>query len=113
MAEYSFVVEGKPIAKQRPRLTRRGKAYTPQRTKDAEANVAAHYDGPHFEGEVGVDICFEKDSIRVTIWDSDYVAVSMRGDLDNLAKTVLDGLNGVAWVDDKQVKYLCVYMAER
>jgi len=27
----------------------------------------------------------------------------LRSDIDNLIKTVLDGLNGVAWEDDTQV----------
>lgn len=31
-----------------------------------------------------------------------------RSDLDNMAKAVLDALNGVAWVDDSQVSRLVV-----
>jgi Holliday junction resolvase RusA-like endonuclease len=27
----------------------------------------------------------------------------LRGDVDNYLKTVMDGLNGIAWEDDKQV----------
>jgi crossover junction endodeoxyribonuclease RusA len=30
------------------------------------------------------------------------------GDIDNLAKAWLDGLNGIAWIDDRQVKRLIV-----
>lgn len=93
-------------------MTRRGKAFTPQRTKDAEARLAEQYDGPKFDGEVGIDICLNKDSIIIDIWDLDYEAQkTLRGDADNYAKTVLDALNGVAWEDDRQVKYICVYMA--
>lgn len=29
--------------------------------------------------------------------------ISIRGDIDNYVKTVMDGLNGVAWEDDVQV----------
>ena len=30
-------------------------------------------------------------------------------DLDNVAKAVLDALNGLAWLDDRQVVYLYTY----
>lgn len=95
-------------------MSRRGKAFTPQRTKDAEAHLAQQYSGPKFEGNVGIDICLNSDSVAVSIWDLDYLAENvLRGDVDNYAKTVLDALNGLAWEDDRQVKYICVYMAER
>jgi Holliday junction resolvase RusA-like endonuclease len=29
--------------------------------------------------------------------------IKLLGDIDNYTKTVLDGLNDVAWADDKQV----------
>lgn len=32
----------------------------------------------------------------------------VKPDIDNIAKLVLDALNGVAWVDDTQVTKLCV-----
>ena len=31
------------------------------------------------------------------------------GDVDNYAKSILDGLNGVAWEDDRQVVELHIY----
>jgi Holliday junction resolvase RusA-like endonuclease len=33
---------------------------------------------------------------------------SLRGDIDNYVKTILDGLNEVAWEDDRQVLKLTV-----
>ena len=36
------------------------------------------------------------------------VAVTNRGDIDNLAGSVLDALNGMVWQDDKQVTHLVV-----
>lgn len=113
MTEYRVVFQGAPIAKQRPRMTRSGRAYTPQRTKDAERRIAEQYEGPLFEGDVCIDICLTKDAVAVTIWDADYTPVGMRGDIDNYAKTILDALNGLAWNDDRQVAHLSVYKAEK
>jgi crossover junction endodeoxyribonuclease RusA len=33
---------------------------------------------------------------------------SLRGDIDNYVKSILDALNGVAWEDDKQIIELTV-----
>lgn len=32
-----------------------------------------------------------------------YIANKRPGDLDNIIKALQDGLNGIAWIDDKQV----------
>lgn len=48
--------------------------------------------------------------------EADGVTCPMRGgtrcspDLDNAAKSILDGLKGVAWEDDRQVAELHVYV---
>jgi Holliday junction resolvase RusA-like endonuclease len=96
-----FTVLGKAKPKARPRCAKRGRkvfAYTPPDTLEYERHVAASAVFP--EG-----------------WplDSDYVVSlevfhenNVYGDLDNIAKSVLDGLNnhGGAWNDDKQVSQL-------
>ena len=40
--------------------------------------------------------------------DVDVPKSPLLGDIDNYAKSILDGLNGVAFDDDKQVRYLKV-----
>lgn len=88
-------VDGPPQVKERPRVVR-GRAYTPRTTSDAETSIAWQ----------------ARQIIRRPL--SDPVAVSItfrlpdrrRRDLDNLAKTVLDALNGVAWADDSQIHTL-------
>jgi crossover junction endodeoxyribonuclease RusA len=40
-------------------------------------------------------------SVTLRLWFPD----RRRRDLDNVAKSVLDGLNGVAYADDSQIRY--------
>lgn len=111
MNEYSFIAEGKPQVKQRPRMTRRGRAYTPQATHDAEKAIAEQYDGPLFTKPVHVEIRYSKDHQSIYIVELDYQAIkALRGDIDNYLKLTLDGLNGVAWADDGLVKSVYVYI---
>lgn len=95
-----FVVEGRAQAKQRPRLFR-GVAYTPQQTRDYEqkmrnAYVDAHGDKEPFLGDLIVDVFV-------------YFQKRNHGDLDNYEKC-MDGLNQIAWKDDKQIKELHGYL---
>lgn len=91
----SFFVDGRPRPKARPR---RGKAgwYTPRRTRDYEQLIGWRYreeGGPLFSGPVALCMEFSMPDRR-------------RVDLDNLAKAILDGLNGIAYEDDAQVYHI-------
>lgn len=104
---------GQPRGKERPRLTKVGHVYTPQRTRDYEAALkyaAAQVmgDRPPLEGPLEVDIL-----IRVPIaasWPKKRQEAARAGrerptkkpDWDNFAK-VCDALNLVVWIDDAQV----------
>jgi Holliday junction resolvase RusA-like endonuclease len=78
--------------------------YTAAKTVKAEKDIAAAWDGPVFEGEVAVHIVIDSEGTAVIVERVDIeTKSSLRGDIDNYVKTVLDGLNGVAWLDDKQV----------
>lgn len=73
---------------------------TPQETLDYEALVAsscgsAFGDWPLEDAEYTVTIDVE-------------LANRVHGDVDNIAKSVLDGLNGVLWKDDKSVRRLVI-----
>ena len=85
----TFFVPGTPRPKARPRVVN-GHAYTPQRTREWEQLVRAHYHGPLYEGPVGVTMVFLMPTRR-------------RVDIDNLCKAVLDSLNGKAYHDDGQI----------
>lgn len=94
----SFVIEGAPVPKARPRVYR-GHAITPARTLRYEALVrlaAKRARVRLHEGPVALSLAFFFPTLR-------------RCDLDNAAKAILDGLNGVAYRDDSQVDELHVY----
>jgi crossover junction endodeoxyribonuclease RusA len=104
----TFTVDSRPVPKGRPRMTRYGRVFTPKRTLDAEALVAAAYPRRRgkFKGTVSVKMRFTIDGTEITIADYVDTESRLKGDIDNYAKTILDGLNGVAWGDDKQVVYI-------
>ena len=100
----SIFVPVKPVPKGLPRMTRRGRVFTPQRTLDAEAIVREAYgDRPKFEGPVSLVLNFAQDGTLIVICPYYGSDSRLRGDIDNYIKTIMDGLNGVAWDDDKQV----------
>lgn len=110
MAEFRIVVPETPKSKGRPRLGRRGRVYTPIATHEAENRIADIWrssGGPKLEGPIEIEVDFYKDSSVVVVRESmDYELSKLRGDIDNYLKLIMDGLNGVAWDDDKQVVYV-------
>ena len=103
---YTFEVISPPQAAQRPRMTRRGKAYTPEATIAAETLVAVAYRGPVWDVPVYVDVDYYEDRQLVTIGAIQGEPSFLRGDIDNLVKTTMDGLEkGGAfglWTDGKR-----------
>ena len=102
----------RPKAKQRPRMSRRGRAYTPKATHIFETAVAEGWNKRHRfrDKQVGIEIVLDKNEFTVTVFEAevDVPKSPLLGDIDNYAKSILDGLNGVAFDDDKQVRYLKV-----
>lgn len=111
-----FTVPGQPVGKGRPRVTRSGHAYTPQKTRDAEAWIAQHAKqamGPArpLEGPVSSQLAFivpvpaswskrrREQAARQEVYPA-------KPDIDNLAKAVLDACNGIVYQDDTQVVIL-------
>lgn len=110
MMSHTFFVPGRPKSKERPRLGRRRKAYTPEATILAEEAIAKAYadsDGPLFDGPVHVFVTYTAQGQTITVKEApDEPPVIFQGDVDNLLKTTLDGLQraGGAFLDDKQVR---------
>ncbi len=106
MRWVTFEVEGKPVPKARARVVTKGKrrfAFTPKKVKEWETIVKKeaekHFEMP-FALPVMVSLTFylhRPKTRRLDFW------VSTTPDLDNLEKSVLDGLNEVAYTDDKLV----------
>jgi Holliday junction resolvase RusA-like endonuclease len=103
MNKFSFAVDLRPQVKERPRMTRRGRVYTPAKTLDYERSVAELYDGPMFEGPIFFSVMFAKEYSLVTIQEATKPQDSLRGDLDNYVKAITDGLQGQAYVNDRQI----------
>jgi Holliday junction resolvase RusA-like endonuclease len=92
----TFTLHGQPVPAGRPRLGR-GHAFMPKKTVDAEKEVGAAW----VRASHNLWIPTGGIAVRMQFFVSDKV----RRDVDNLAKTVLDGLTkyGWAWGDDSQV----------
>ena len=112
MSMVYFFVPGKVQGKARPRFSHRsGTVYTPGKTKSYERQIAEAYEaqsGPCFEGAVMVIIeaVFSIPKSWTRAKKADAAAGKLapgKPDIDNILKVVLDGLNGIAYEDDKQV----------
>jgi Holliday junction resolvase RusA-like endonuclease len=76
--------------------------YTDKATREYEQAIKDAYDGPLFDGPVSMSVTFTKDKITITLSEMEGQS-SLRGDIDNYVKSIMDGLNGVAYKDDGQV----------
>lgn len=104
----TFFVAGKPQGKGRPRFGKRV-VYTPQKTLEYEHRIASCYDGDMLTGALFCDITayfaipksYTKKQ-REAIKNGD-LTPTKKPDADNISKVVLDGLQGVCFLDDKDV----------
>lgn len=94
---HEVVVEGKPLGKQRPRLGRNGRAYNPKQTRDYETKIAK-------AGAKVIHEPFIERGVCVTV--ECYFSSKVHSDIDNVIKSAMDGLNGIAYSDDKLVDEL-------
>jgi len=106
MQQVYFEVKGNPVPKARARTVRKGGrtwSFTPKKVavweKIVKEEAAKHFERPII-GPIMISMIFYMDrpaSRRKDIW------VPTTPDLDNLEKSVLDALNGVAYDDDRFV----------
>ena len=105
-----FTVPGPAKAKARPRVGKGGRIYTPSDSHKYEKKVRECYEGNYYFDD-------EYISIKIIFWFSipkSYSKVKhqaaaegfirpTKGDTDNYIKSILDGLNGTSWKDDRFV----------
>lgn len=96
---FDFTVPGPPVPKGRPRRGRGGHFYTPKATRDYEKTVAWAARAAGIRGPSTGSV-----SVTVHLWFPD----RRRRDVDNVVKSILDGLNRIAYADDAQVAELHV-----
>lgn len=121
MRSITFTIPGQPKGKQRPKVTMRGNfahAYTPKETTNYENYVKVMFqickdkvflDGP-IRAEIVAYFPIPKSTSKKnrTLMLSGGIKYTKKIDCDNLAKIVLDSLNGIAYKDDAQVYELSV-----
>ena len=120
--QLHITIPGQPVGKGRPRFGN-GRTYTPAKTKAYEKLIAEHA-----TKEVERSRWYITDRpVKMTIlalfdipksWNKKKTRDAIIGDIrpgkpdiDNVAKAVLDSLNGIAYVDDSQVYQLTVTKA--
>ncbi len=113
MESISFTVCGEPVAKGRPRVTKKGTAYTPEKTKKAECDfrLQAGKHAPYVpkEGPLSLDVIFYRSVPKS--WSKDKKNLALQGwilpisvpDLDNMIKLVKDAMNKIFYHDDAQI----------
>ena len=119
MPSVSFDVWGKVMGKGRPRFTRGGHAYTPKVTRDYEMAIREAFENAPgrplkpFSGPIAVCIMTCRQLPKSTPKSVSSEPDTHKPDIDNVAKIVLDALNGVAWEDDAQVVSLTASKPKR
>lgn len=113
----NLIIPGEPKGKQRPRVCKSGHAYTPQQTVLYENYVKFLYKSenlPFMDGEIEAVIKIyysipksSSKSKRISM-ENNLIRPTKKPDCDNVAKIILDSLNGVAYKDDSQIVSLRV-----
>ena len=109
--KITFVIPGPAKSKDRPRINRNtGRVYTPGATHKYEKLVKESYgDNPCFEDQfISVKILFKFSvpksySKKKRSEALEGIVRPTKADIDNYIKSVLDGLNKVAFLDDRYI----------
>lgn len=118
--KYSFEIKEKAIGKQRPRYSSKtGRMYTPTKTSSFEEKVKWEFKSKY---NVKTELSTKPFKAKITAIFEPPKSISKKKkdellskvdyikkpDADNIAKIILDSLNGLAYKDDSQVSALLV-----
>ena len=114
MIRYEFTIPGNPVGKGRPRFTRTGFAYTDKKTASFENLVRLAFTDKYPDAtptEKAISLKILSQFSVPQSWPkkrrlaalANMIFKKSKPDLDNLIKSVSDGLNTVAWKDDSQI----------
>lgn len=118
--KYEFEVPGKVVGKERPRVNMyTGRVYTPNKTKEYECLIQQYFKivyptADMLEGRIHIDIIaylkIPKGTSKVKEKEmlEGNMSPTQKPDIDNIAKSVLDAMNKVAFKDDNQVTRISV-----
>lgn len=110
--KIEFVIPGQPQGKARAKITRHG-AYTPEKTVLYEnlIKMCYQYKTPNYYTEkplhITIEAIFEPvksaSKVQRQAMLNGLIQPTKKPDIDNIAKVILDSLNGIAYKDDTQV----------
>lgn len=114
---YKFTVTGVPKGKARPRITSRGN-FTPQDTKDYQSLIGFRFiqefgkieplQGPLYVC-IFAHLPIPESYSKKRKFELEGKFCTVKPDADNIAKSVCDALNNIAYKDDNQIVELSVY----
>lgn len=120
--KYIFEIKERAIGKERPRYSiRTKKVYTPTKTSSFEEKVRWAFKGKY---NVASKPSTKEFKVKITAYFKPAESLSKkkkqelidgefgflyRPDADNVAKAILDALNGIVYKDDSQVANLLVF----
>ena len=113
---FEFTIPGKPCGKGRPRFTKNGHTFTPEKTANYETLVKLAFRQAYPNAEpiaAKVEVIAKITAYYpIPVSTSKKLQAQMRAglmkpttkpDTDNIAKICLDALNGIAYHDDAQI----------
>ena len=100
----TFTFNGEPVPQSRPRFGRGGRVYEPARMTAFKSAIRAAASA----AMAGSSPLSEPVACTLRFFRKFKATARNFGDADNLAKAVLDAVNGLAFVDDSQVTSLLI-----